>query len=230
MVLVDKRHKNKGERKGGHVLWTGPYVVLKKISDIVYLIEREGGREDVVHVDRLKRFRSPRTDSSSLTQRSNPVAVPVPAGAGAAGETADGGGLTGFEDIDGAVSGRGQSAGEPKLESSGEKRSDEDARAEEEAEGSYEVEGLLEKRILAPRTPRGEPQVEYLVKWKHWPATENQWVPRENLLASAGELLREFEDAERVRERAIRARRRAIMADAAGAAVMEPASRSSSSA
>ena len=181
--------------------------------------EREGGREDVVHVDRLKRFRSPRTDSSSLTQRSNPVAVPVPAGAGAAGETADGVGLTGFEDIDGAVSGRGQSEGETKLESSGVRKSDEDARAEEEAEGSYEV---------PPRTPRGEPQVEYLVKWKHWPDTENQWVPRENLLASAGELLREFEDAGRVRERAIRARRRAIMADAAGAAVMESASSSSS--
>ena len=46
-------------------------------------------------------------------------------------------------------------------------------------------------------------------------------------MASAGDLLREFEDAERVRGRAIRARRRAIMADAAGAAVMEPASRSS---
>ena len=211
LVLVDKRHKNKGEKKGGHVLWTGPYRVLRKISAIVYLIEREGGREDVVHVDRLKRFKSPRTDSSSLTQRSNPAVVPVPAGAGAEGDAPREAGLTGFEDVDGVVGGSGQSEAVVGGEQRGETLPDEDVRAQEEAEGSYEVEALLEKRILARQTPRGEPQVEYLVKWKHWPDTENQWVPRATLEGSATELLRDFEETERTRARAIRARKRAVL-------------------
>merc|ERR1712203_652059 len=54
------------------------------------------------------------------------------------------------------------------------------------AEAEYEVESVVSKR----ETEKGE--VEYLVKWKGWNASDNTWEPIENL-ESSQELIDEFE-------------------------------------
>merc|ERR1712039_35758 len=54
------------------------------------------------------------------------------------------------------------------------------------AEAEYEVESVVSKRD----TEKGE--VEYLVKWKGWNASDNTWEPIENL-ESSQELIDEFE-------------------------------------
>merc|ERR1712203_1084631 len=54
------------------------------------------------------------------------------------------------------------------------------------AEAEYEVESVVSKR----ETEKGE--VEYLVKWKGWNASDNTWEPVENL-ESSQELIDEFE-------------------------------------
>ena len=73
LVLVDKRFRGPGQKKEATVLWEGPYPILQRISDIVYVVERDGGREDVVHVDRLKRWREPDTNSISGEQTLNRI-------------------------------------------------------------------------------------------------------------------------------------------------------------
>ena len=206
MVLLDKRHKNRGQKKENTVLWTGPYRVLRKISDIVYLIEREGGREDVVHVDRMKRFHSPHASSFPLTSRTSLSEVSdSSARATAATSTQREEEGTGFEDLD-------QPEGTEEsrcTEDSDPVQPDEDVRALEEAENCFEVEALLECRPSQLLSRLGPPRMEYLVKWKNYPHDQNTWESRENLLEGAAQLVEAFDRAEGVRTRDARARSRA---------------------
>jgi len=203
-VLVDKKHRNFGEQKERTVLWEGPYVVLKQTSEVTYLVEREHGRGDVVHVDRLKRFQEPRVDAPQLTQRTleeeetkEEVVLQ---------ET-----KTGFEDLDDVV------------------LPDEDVRGDDvgkgvsqmkvkqaELEGGvYEVQELLQRRIRPSRTNPGEPAIEYLVKWRNWDDTHNSWEPVENLRVNRVmvEMVQEFDRAEVARDRTKRALRRGDVAE-----------------
>ena len=52
-VLVKKDHRRRGEHKEVVPLWVGPFPVIAKVSDVIYLVNKDG-REDSVHVDRLK--------------------------------------------------------------------------------------------------------------------------------------------------------------------------------
>ena len=69
---------------------------------------------------------------------------------------------------------------------------DEDARAKEEVEGEYEVEEIMDRRVGVNGA------VDYLVKWKHYPDTENLWL-RKDQLEGASALVREYEGRERAR-------------------------------
>lgn len=51
----------------------------------------------------------------------------------------------------------------------------------------YEVESIRKKRIRKGR-------VQYLVKWRGWPESQNTWEPYENV-KSCGEILKDFEES-----------------------------------
>ncbi|XP_057818524.1 chromo domain-containing protein LHP1 isoform X2 [Cryptomeria japonica] len=51
----------------------------------------------------------------------------------------------------------------------------------------YEVESIRKKRIR-------KGQVQYLVKWRDWPESQNTWEPYENV-KSCGEILKDFEES-----------------------------------
>ena len=208
-VLLDKRYRGPGQKKEATVLWTGPYYVTQKVSDVVYEVEREGGRLDLVHVDRMKRWHEPIRDPSRFTQRSEQQQMD-----GVEEQK------TGFEDLDGGVEpegGDGVESSDEDVEEEG--VPDEDLRARELAENEYEVEAILQKRI-SPRTSSRlvGPQVEYLVKWKNWDDQHNSWERAENL-GNSRKLVREFEDTQSVEARNRRAYERAIRA--AEAAVVD---------
>lgn len=66
----------------------------------------------------------------------------------------------------------------------------------EEVEEEYVVERIIDKRIV-------DGQIEYFLKWKGYPESENTWEPRENLVG-APKLIKSFE-AKLVREQTPRA-------------------------
>ena len=106
-VLVDKRHRGPGQKKEATALWTGPYRVVGKVSDIVYLVDRGGREPDYVHVDRIKRYHTAEVAHSvRLTQRSEGGRVTGGGagvrGSGTPGVASDGdeSSATGFEDLD----------------------------------------------------------------------------------------------------------------------------------
>ena len=82
-------------------------------------------------------------------------------------------------------------------------------RARELEDGRFEVERIVDKREKQKSSRLGGVQVEYLVKWRHYPDTDNTWESRETLLDGAADTVAEFEKAEAVRTRIDRLRRRA---------------------
>lgn len=191
-VLVQRRHRLPGEKKETMVKWTGPYKVLGKVNEHAYVLDKDG-REDTVHVDRMKAWRSDRGRRAAGWKPEGWVAV---------GEEEkkdesvweDGEG----EDMAGSVEG------------SGRVLPDEDVRGQEEAEGVYEVEKIMASRTLTSKwRPGGEPRVEYLVKWKNWDPLHNSWIPKEELEGSAAGVLKDFHDSERT----LRVARRAEAAE-----------------
>ena len=61
------------------------------------------------------------------------------------------------------------------------------------AQNEFEVESILDRRVLrsSARLDKGE-RIEYLVKWKYWPDTDNTWERVENL-GNCMDRVREFE-------------------------------------
>ncbi|GAA0157094.1 hypothetical protein LIER_14433 [Lithospermum erythrorhizon] len=55
------------------------------------------------------------------------------------------------------------------------------------ADGYYEIEAVRKKRVR-------KGQVQYLIKWRGWPETENTWEPLRNLL-SCSDFIDAFEDS-----------------------------------
>jgi hypothetical protein len=178
--------------------------VLKQTSEVTYLVEREHGKGDVVHVDRLKRFREPRVDAPQLTQRTEGK-VETKEEEAVLQET-----KTGFEDLDDVV------------------LPDEDVRGDvgrgvsrkrvKQAEldgGVYEVQELLQRRISMSTIKPGEPVIEYLVRWKNWDANHDSWEPVKNLSGNRVmvEMVQEFDRAEVARDRTERALRRGDVAE-----------------
>ena len=196
-VLVKKDHLRRGEHKETVPLWVGPFPVIGKVSDFVYLVEKDG-REDSVHVDRLKAWHE-RVLAPAVEEDSDEEDQEEPVG-----------------DLGEAFGGdSGGSGGElraNKMSGDGVVLPDEDARGLEESAGEYEVEGLLNKRVVSgQRRSDGRERVEYLVKWKHWDDSHNTWEREENL-SGAVDMVLEFERLERSRRALAREERRQAMA------------------
>jgi transposase InsO family protein len=200
-VLVDKKHRNFGEKKERTVIWEGPFTVLRQTGEVTYLIERANGREDMVHVDRMKRYNTPRTDGVRLTRRS--VREEETKEEGVLEES-----KTGFEDL-----GEGVAQDEDVRGDEFSRVSREAARLAEEEEGVFAVEQLMQKRVSGSGSKLAGPQIEYLVKWKNWDDTHNSWEKLENLGAGCQGLISDFDRAELVRARASRALRRGDLAE-----------------
>ena len=201
-VLLQRRHRLPGEAKETMVRWTGPFKVVGKVSDITYVIDREG-REDTVHVDRLKTWRGDRGVLAGVREGVRDATHDTQTQEGLGGSD-----VAWEDDLEEPVP-------PPEEPQSGTLRPDEDLRGLETAEGVYEVERLLDSRTLRSRGG-AEPRVEYLVKWKNWDDLHNSWEPRHNLEESAAGALREYHDQERV----MRAARRAEAARAAEVGVV----------
>jgi len=212
-VWVSKPFQSPGESKATKRLWYGPYMIVKRISDLVYVVAREG-YEDEIHVDRIKRYRSEDQDGpreryeryKAEEERLEGVRVwqqrQAEEEVEQAGErvVAEEGG--GEDEDEAAPEGPGElrilDYSEPTVEELREEAELEALRAEEEMLNRFEVESILDKRTLrrSARLDQGE-RVEYLVKWKYWPDTDATWERAENVVATAGDAVRMFESASR---------------------------------
>ena len=189
-VLISKNHRNRGEHKEAMALWTGPFPVVAKVSDFLYVVLKDG-REDSVHVDRIKKWHARVVQPvQSAEEEKEDV--------GDLGEALEGEFAGGDEADD--LEGEGDVIGEALV--------DEDVRGLEEEKGEYEVEALLDKR-MGERSSRlnGRPQVQYLIKWKNWADTYNTWENEENMVG-ARDMIREYEIEERARRAQAREERR----------------------
>ena len=203
-VLLRKHHRLAGERKDQKLVWTGPYKVLGHLPPAHYFILR-GEKEDLVHVERLKRWQE--VDDGMVQWRKRQLEEQERAAEVAReceGEEVQPEGVEEQKqqegsDLPASGEGAGEGASEEDDESSDSSLPDEDVRAKEEAEGVFEVEALLQKRTEQPTSRLSPgPVVKYLVKWKNWPDSYNTWESVDNL-AGAKELLRDFEARERSR-------------------------------
>ena len=213
LVWVRKPFQSPGESKATRQQWYGPYKVLQRISDLVYLIERES-YDDEIHVDRLKRYRTYEQDgpreryreharleeekvtlervrqrelveaqgeNSELSEEhlvvndEEVVVHPVLEGAGAEDEV------------------RLVESAELSSEEVQEEELLRQVQEDEMAQNEFEVESILDRRVLrsSARLDKGE-RIEYLVKWKYWPDTDNTWERVENL-GNCMDRVREFE-------------------------------------
>ena len=65
--------KKKGVCPKLQLRWEGPYLVVKRLSDVVYRIQRsKGARPRVIHVDRLKPY-----SGDSIVSWTTPEVIPV---------------------------------------------------------------------------------------------------------------------------------------------------------
>lgn len=62
--------------------WQGPYIIIKKISDVVYRLQKEGGRRQrvVVHFNSLKHCLAPKEDQSPTKQPTSNRSQGIPRG------------------------------------------------------------------------------------------------------------------------------------------------------
>ncbi|XP_060217860.1 chromo domain protein LHP1 isoform X2 [Lycium barbarum] len=71
------------------------------------------------------------------------------------------------------------------------------------AEGFYEIEAVRRKRVR-------KGQVQYLIKWRGWPETENTWEPVKNLM-SCSDVIDAFEESSQSgKQRSTRKRKRKV--------------------
>jgi len=181
-VLVRKPFRSAGESKATRRQWYGPYEVLDKVSDLVYVIAREG-YDDEVHVDRLKRYRTLDQDGPRFRYKERVKEEE--------GEAEREGEIEVSEEVEDRAELR-LFPEEPGERDEEDQQWDE-VRKEEEEGNCFEVEAILDRRVLrsSARLDRGQ-RMEYLVKWKHWPDTEATWERGENL-EGCRELVWEYE-------------------------------------
>jgi transposase InsO family protein len=179
LVWVSKPFHSPGESKATRQMWYGPYTILRRLSDLVYVVDRDGA-EDEIHVDRLKRYRSldqdgPRTrylQHAELEQRESEAAA-------------------GSDEMESDEVSEGESCPvqeirfqdeEATAEEVAEARELEELRRVEERENTFEVEAILDSRVRrrSARLESGTSK-EYLIKWKYWPDTDATWEREENL-------------------------------------------------
>ena len=215
-VLLSKRFRGPGEKKELTPLWTGPYTVLEKCSEVTYVIERGADQQDVVHVDRLRRWipedvelkQRLRGDVMEQHNSEQQWDAEKEEWVDNRPEFEDEAVGEGDDDADTRSVQQGESS-----ESDPEEQEAEDVRgAQKQAQGEeeFEVEALLQKRVrVGSGRLRGAPDMEYLVKWKGFPDTENTWEREANLKEGCSQLLQEFA----MRERADRVLRRAEARD-----------------
>lgn len=196
-VWIYKPFVSKGESKAIRQLWWGPHPIVEKISDMVYVVAREN-RDDVVHVDRLKKYKTLDGDGPRQRYEARVRAEGEEEEKEGAEEEVEeeekeeARGLEGRvedeEDVDEEVVEEDDPAGD------GEVLPDEDVRGREEEENEYEVEEVMDKQVLRSSGRLGPGRkVRYLVKWKNWGDEHNSWEAAEHL-AGSRELVDEFEE------------------------------------
>lgn len=198
-VLLQARHRLPGEKKDATRVWRGPYRVLEKVSDVTYVILKEG-REDEVHVDRLKRWKPP-GDLRERDKRAREAMEEDSSSEESVGE------VDVWEDDEPAES---KGEDDEEADEAEEALEDEDVRAQEEEKNEYEVEQVLESRLVdtESRVAPGKRR-EFLIKWKNWGGEHNSWEKEANL-EMARDAVKQFLDVERAR----RMERRAARAEA----------------
>ncbi|XP_059312006.1 chromo domain protein LHP1 [Lycium ferocissimum] len=138
--------------------------------------------------------------------------TPKPAGAGEAAEHEKRDEYAGSDGEEEQVAGEGEEdedEEEKTYEESGELQIEEVDVAEAEterpklAEGFYEIEAVRRKRVR-------KGQVQYLIKWRGWPETENTWEPVKNLM-SCSDVIDAFEESSQSgKQRSTRKRKRKV--------------------
>lgn len=79
-----------------------------------------------------------------------------------------------------------------KLQTKGRKQVAAVSPQEAEEDGEYEVEAIVKKKVVK----NGRKQsVDYFVKWKNYPSSENSWMKKADL--NCAELLEAFEENDR---------------------------------
>ena len=137
VLLLQPRKKEKESATKFHVpLWTGPYLVLRKISDLVYVIDNHG-KSDEVHVNRMKLQRERKGElewqgERMMTREKERRMI----------EKAKRGGGENMEDEEEEEEDKDEDEEEEEKENNDEEEESED----DEDEGEFEVEEIRDKR------------------------------------------------------------------------------------
>ena len=192
-VWLFQPRKGAGRHKTMRALWYGPYIVKAQVSEVVYVIDR-AGVEDLVHVDRLKLWRSadqkaPARRYRAMVEReekhrqNREDVQEERSEAGAASGSVESGDSTDSGDV---VVTRARARSEGRSSRGRGSESEEQPVSEESSEeleeGEFEVEEVREKRMLPTGSKLGAPmRAEYLIKWKGYDENNNSWEPIEGL-------------------------------------------------
>ena len=171
-----------GEKKVTSTAFTGPFKVIECIGPTNYIIDKHGVMDNV-HVDRIKKYRpmdgtGPRERYREHARRSLEEELrEQEIWSQADEETQYNLRSKALGDND-KIKEEDEEEDENKSEQGSESEDDES----NEEEDRFEVEAILDKRIIKKegRLGRGK-EVQYLIKWKGYPDSENTWEKQSNL-------------------------------------------------
>jgi hypothetical protein len=200
--------------KVAKAVWYGPYTIVRKVSDDVYVLNVDG-KEDLVHADRLKRWtagdmEAPIRRYQAMVDREADARERevVEAQQGDAGAQAELSLYSEEEDIEvtGVVAGQpGEDVREVRLAPdqqdthSMDGLPDGSVKSSEVPDGEedFEVEAILAKRVIrnSSRLNPGKPdKVMYQVKWKGYPPS---WEEDTERLSACRKMIEAFERQQR---------------------------------
>jgi hypothetical protein len=200
-------------------VWYGPYTIMRKISDDVYVLDVDG-KEDMVHADRLKRWtagdmEAPIRRYEAMVEREaaiqeRRVVEDQPGGAGATGATGEDRPDSDEDDIvvigaTGAVLRADDEVQEVRVapeqqdthSMDGMPDGDEMESEDSLEENEFEVEAILAKRVIRNSSrlnPGKPPTIMYQVKWKGY---KPSWEEDSERLDACRKLIEAFERQQR---------------------------------